>query len=189
MRRLLIGLIAIGLLAGAALVIVDRFQPDSYHRLRHPLAYESLVRTTAAEYDLDPALLAAVIASESGFDADAVSSAGAVGLMQILPSTGTSIANRRGLDGFDPATLSEPAVNLDLGAWYLRDLIDKYRDHPQSLDLALAAYNAGQGNVDAWVDATPEGEAVVIPFPETRAYVEKVARLEDVYRRAWDLRP
>lgn len=187
MKRLVLGILFLAVVAGVGLVLVERTEPDAYLRLRHPLGYESLVRSTAATYDLDPALLAALIASESGFDAEAVSPAGAIGLMQILPSTGTSIAQRRGLDGFDIATLAEPATNLDMGAWYLRDLIDKYADHPQSLDLALAAYNAGQGNVDGWVDATPVGEAVVIPYPETRAYVKKIARLEDIYRRAWGL--
>lgn len=183
---------ALAVLCAAAIgvaFVLERFQPDAYQRFRHPLAYESLVRSTAATYDVDPALLAAVIASESAFDAEAVSPVGAVGLMQILPSTGESIANRRGIADFDPATLPDPAVNLDLGSWYLRDLIDKYADHPQSLELALAAYNAGQGNVDAWVEVTPVGEVVEIPYPETRAYVEKVVRLEHIYRDAWGLRP
>ncbi len=187
MKRLILGVLFLAVVVGVGLVVVGRTEPDAYLRLRYPLGYESLVRSTATTYDLDPALLAALIASESGFDAEAVSPAGAIGLMQILPSTGTSIAQRRGLDGFDTATLAEPATNLDMGTWYLRDLIDKYADHPQSRDLALAAYNAGQGNVDAWVDATPMGEAVSIPYPETRAYIAKVARLEDIYRRAWGL--
>lgn len=187
MRRLITAVVILGVIVGGAALVLERMQPDAYQRLRHPLAYESLVRTTAANYDLDPALLASVIASESAFAADAVSPVGAIGLMQILPSTGESIANRRGIEDFDPATLSDPAVNLDFGAWYLRDLIDKYADHPQALDLALAAYNAGQGNVDAWAEGTPVGEAVVIPYPETRAYIAKVQRLETIYREAWGL--
>lgn len=187
MRRLVAVVVLLGIIAVGAALVLERMQPDAYQRLRHPLAFESLVRSTATTYDLDPALLAAVIASESAFDTDAVSPVGAIGLMQILPSTGESIANRRGIEDFDPATLSDPAVNLDFGAWYLRDLIDKYADHPQALDLALAAYNAGQGNVDAWAEATPVGEAVAIPYPETRAYVAKVLQLESIYREAWGL--
>jgi len=186
MRRLLVVLGFVALLLAGWVGIV-RAEPDWYLRLRYPIAYTELVQASAAEHDLDPALVAAVVHSESDFDPTAVSPVGAIGLMQILPSTGESIAARRGEDGFDPDRLFEPALNLDMGTWYLRDLTVKYSDHPQATDLALAAYNAGQGNVDRWVAETPAGEAVAIPYPETRAYVAKVQRVADIYQRAWGL--
>lgn len=182
--------VVIGLLAllAAGWIGIVRSEPDWYLRLRYPLAYEGLVREAAATHDLDPALVAAVIHSESDFDPNAVSAAGAIGLMQLLPSTAESIAARRGVEPVDRDTLFDPAVNTDLGSWYLRDLIAKYSDHPQAADLALAAYNAGQGNVDRWVDEAPAGAVVEIPYPETRAYVAKVQRVAGIYRSAWNLR-
>ena len=83
--------------------------------------------------------------------------------------------------------LLDPEINVRYGAWYLDHLRDKYADHPHADGLALAAYNAGQANVDEWVAATPPGEPVEIPFPETRAYVDRVLHLAELYRRGYDL--
>jgi soluble lytic murein transglycosylase len=134
------------------------------------------VRGHARNYDLDPALLAAVIEEESKFRADAKSSAGAIGLMQLQPATAKGIAVRTGGSKFVLDDLYDPELNVRYGAWYLRHLIEKY----DSERLALAAYNAGQQNVDRW---RARGEGV--QFPETRAYVDKVERLKDIYRRAY----
>jgi len=134
------------------------------------------VRGHAANYDIDPALLAAVIEQESKFRADAKSSAGAIGLMQLLPDTAKEIAIHTGGSKFVLSDLDDPEINIRYGAWYLHHLMQKYGDE----DLALAAYNAGQQNVDRW-----RAEGKGIEFPETRAYVDKVERLKGIYRRAY----
>jgi soluble lytic murein transglycosylase len=134
------------------------------------------VRGHAAHYRLNPALLAAVIEEESKFRANARSSTGAVGLMQLQPTTAEGIALRTGGTRFVLSDLYNPEINVRYGAWYLRHLLDKYRDERT----ALAAYNAGQENVDRWL---ARGED--IRFPETRAYVARVERLKDIYRKTY----
>ena len=134
------------------------------------------MRVHAQNYDLDPSFLAAVIEQESKFRADAKSSAGAIGLMQLQPATAKGIAIRTGGSKFVLSDLYDPELNVRYGSWYLHHLMVKYGDER----LALAAYNAGQQNVDRWRAA---GEDV--QFPETRAYVSKVERLKKIYRRAY----
>ena len=123
----------------------SRSGPGWWLRLRYPLEYENIVLGHAENYDLDPALIAAVIYRESGFDPDAVSESGAVGLMQLLPATADGIAELTGGSEFRPDDLYEPELNVRYGAFYLRRLLTKYDG---DLELALAAYHAGQGNVD-----------------------------------------
>jgi soluble lytic murein transglycosylase len=172
----------LGALALAALVFagfaafVLETEPRWYERLRYPLRYEQIVTGHAENYDLDPQLVAAVIYQESKFDANAVSSSGAVGLMQLLPETAQGIADRTGGEGWHESDLVNPELNIRYGSWYLRHLLDKYG----SEELALAAYNAGQSNVDRWRD-----EGVGIQFAETRRYVARVERLKEIYARAY----
>ena len=170
---LLIGAVAA---LGVAFSIVQLTQPAWYLRFRYPLRYDEVVRGHARNYRLDPALLAAVIYQESKFHADARSSSGAIGLMQLLPDTALGIAARTGGTQFQIADLYKPELNVRYGAWYLHHLMQKYRNER----LALAAYNAGQLNVDRWRRAGQD-----IQFPETRAYVDKVERLKGIYRRAY----
>ena len=188
MRRAL-GVILIAVLAaGAVGLYAVKTEPAWYVRMRYPLKYETIVRAHADNYGLQPSLLAAVIYSESKFDPEARSQAGAIGLMQLLPETAQGIADHTGGGRFTVADLYDPEINIRYGAWYLSRMQRKYRDHPQALDLALAAYNAGQGNVDAWVAATPAGAVVRIPFRETRDYIARVRHLQALYRRAYGLR-
>jgi soluble lytic murein transglycosylase len=134
------------------------------------------VRTYAHQQQLDPALLAALIDTESKFDADARSSAGAVGLMQLTPQTAEGIAQYTHGSKFRLSDLTNPDINVRYGTWYLRRLLDRYHNER----LALAAYNAGQGIVDNWI-AQHEG----IQFAQTRAYVDKVESLKRLYRRVY----
>jgi soluble lytic murein transglycosylase len=159
-----------------AFVYLQKTEPVWWARIWYPLRYASIVRGHAENYDLDAALLAAVIEQESKFRADAKSSAGAIGLMQLQPATAKGIALRTGGSKFVLADLYDPELNVRYGAWYLHHLMQKYRDER----LALAAYNAGQLNVDRWRRAGQD-----IQFPETRAYVDKVERLKGIYRRAY----
>jgi soluble lytic murein transglycosylase len=174
-RILTLSALAILALAiGAAWTV--REEPDFYLRARYPLAYEHIIRGHAANHDLDPALLAAVVYVESGFDPNATSAAGAIGLMQLLPDTAKGIALRTGGDRFVVADLRDPEINIRYGSWYLDHLEEKYGD----LRLALAAYHAGQGNVDHW-----RAERLGIPFAETREYVDEIERLRLVYADAY----
>ena len=161
---------------GVAAVAVVLHQPDFVERIRYPLRYEAIVRGHAKNYDLDPALLAAVIYTESRFNADARSDAGAIGLMQLLPDTARGIAVRTGGNAFVVDDLYVPELNVRYGAWYLRNLLNRYGDERT----ALAAYHAGQGNVDRWRE-----EGVGIQFPETRSYVAKVERVKEIYADAY----
>jgi soluble lytic murein transglycosylase len=162
--------------AGAAALWVVQSEPDWYQRLRYPLRYEQIVAGHARNYDLEPAMLAAVIYAESKFDADARSAAGAIGLMQLLPETAKGIALRTGGARFVVDDLYEPELNVRYGSWYLRHLLDRYGD----ARLALAAYHAGQGNVDRW-----RARGLGVQFPETRAYVDKVMRVKEAYEEAY----
>jgi len=175
-RRLgLVAVLAVAAAAGVAVWTVTA-EPEWYQRVRYPLRYEEIVRGHARNYDLPPTLLAAVIYTESKFDADARSRAGAVGLMQLLPETAKGIAVRTGGGRFVVSDLLDPEVNVRYGSWYLRNLLNRYDD----VRTALAAYHAGQGNVDEW-----RREGVGIEFPETRSYVDKVLDVQRVYADAY----
>ncbi|HEX2126701.1 MAG TPA: lytic transglycosylase domain-containing protein [Thermoleophilaceae bacterium] len=147
-----------------------------------PLKHDDIIRQQAADKDLDPALIAAVINEESRFR-DQTSHAGARGLMQITPETADFIARRSGGTRFVQEDLADPQINIAYGSYFLRYLIRHYDGNET---LAVAAYNAGQANVDRWVRRAGGPDAFDsarhIPFPETRAYVENVAASREQYR-------
>jgi soluble lytic murein transglycosylase len=145
-------------------------------RIRYPLKYGSIVRGHARNYRLDPALLAAVIYQESKFRPTVKSTSGAIGLMQLLPNTAKGIAIHTGGTQFRVSDLYDPELNVRYGSWYLRHLLDKYGDERT----ALAAYNAGQENVDEW---RRNGQGIA--FAETRSYVSRVEHLKTLYRRGY----
>lgn len=176
MRFALSGVVLLAALV-AGLFYVETSKPSWYARIRYPLEYDHIVRGYAEQRNIDPALLAAVIYRESKFDPDARSSSGALGLMQLLPDTAKGIALYTGGGQFVVDDLYDPDINVRYGSFYLRRLLDKYGD----VRLALAAYNAGQANVDEWV---AEGEQE-IPFPETREFVDNVLEARDIYARAY----
>ena len=176
MRRLEVALVVVAAVAAGFTLYVWKASPPWFERLRYPLHYSTIVVERAKANDLDPALLAAVIYEESRFNPTAESRSGAIGLMQLTPDTAKGIAIRTGGTAFRLSDLTNPAINIRYGSWYLRLLLTKYGD----LRLALAAYNAGQGNVDRWKTA-----GLTIQFPETRVYVEHIERLLRVYRDAW----
>lgn len=176
MRRLaLLG--ALVAVAGGVIAYAVAAEPGWYIRLRYPLEYEHIIRGHAENYDLDPALIAAVIYRESKFDPGAVSDSGAIGLMQLLPDTAEGIAQYTGGSQFRVEDLEDPELNVRYGSFYLRRLLRKYGG---DVSLALAAYHAGQGNVDGWL-ARGEG----IAFAETRGYVADVLELRERYRRGY----
>ncbi|MEK6276092.1 MAG: lytic transglycosylase domain-containing protein [Actinomycetota bacterium] len=177
MRRLAASTLLIVAIA-ASFTFLRTGEPAWFQRLRYPLRYEQIVRGHARNYRLDPALVAAVIYQESRFRADAKSSSGAIGLMQLRPETAKGIAIRTGGSRFTTSDLYNAEINVRYGSWYLRHLLNKYDDEK----LALAAYNAGQHNVDRW-----RAEGKGIQFSETREYVDRVEELKEIYRDAYDL--
>ena len=177
--------------AAAVLLVALAVRPlfdSAVRNLALPLNHATTIRRQAADKHLDPALVAGVIYAESKFDesGDSTSSAGALGLMQLLPSTAHFIADRSGGTAFTTKDLSTPEINIAYGSWYLRYLLDRYGGDEV---LALAAYNGGMGNVDRWVaDAGARGERLDvadIPFPETQAYVQRVLDARREYRRTY----
>jgi soluble lytic murein transglycosylase len=177
--RKLLALLALGAVLGAGFAYVRETEPGWYVRLWYPLRYEAIVRGHAHNYRLDPALLSAVIYQESKFRADARSSSGAIGLMQLLPGTAQGIALHTGGSRFRVADLYDPEINVRYGSWYLRHLLDKYGDERT----ALAAYNAGQNNVDRW-----RADGAGIAFAQTKHYVKRVEHLKTLYRRGYGSR-
>ena len=143
------------------------------------------IREQAEEKHLDPALIAAVIYAETKFD-PRPSSAGAEGLMQILPATAYFLAHLSGGSRFTASDLATPSINVAYGSYYLRYLLDHYGGDEM---LAVAAYNGGLANVDRWVaEANAAGRrftVAAIPFPQTRAYVQRVLEAQRAYRATY----
>jgi len=150
--------------------------------LIYPFLYREMVVRAAAEEGLDPTVVAALTRQESAFDADIVSAAGAVGLMQIMPTTGRDLSRTHGPADFSVASLEAPEVNLHLGTRYLRTMWDRYEG---SLPLVLSAYNAGPTRASAWQNFPEVADPVLftdrIPFRETRDYVKLVTRNVAIY--------
>jgi peptidoglycan lytic transglycosylase len=174
-----VGLVVIGVIVGLPVA------RKAVNELGLPLRYQDVIRQQAADKHLDPAFVAAVIYAETKFDAR-TSSAGAVGLMQILPQTAEFLAHRSGATTFHVSDLGKPQVNIAYGSYYLRYLLDEYGNNKV---LALAAYNGGESNVDGWVAASRARRTRFriddIPFPETRAYVERVLGAQRQYRQTY----
>jgi soluble lytic murein transglycosylase len=187
MRRLAWMVAGIVVVAAVLYGLFGQKGRDMLERTEYPLRYPAIVRGHAKQYDIDPALLAAVIYSESRFRPHVRSAQGAIGLMQLLPSTAEGIATRTGGTAFVASDLDDPEINVRYGAWYLRHLRQHYAGLPDSTTLALAAYNAGMANVDSWVAKTTPGQPLEIPpaFAETRHYLNGVEHARSVYKRLY----
>lgn len=146
----------------------------------YPKKYSYEVEKYAKEYNVDQNLIYAVIKAESNFDENAVSRKNAKGLMQLMYDTATDVANITGLK-IDEDKILEPETNINLGTKYLSILISKYGN----IGVALAAYNAGSGNVDNWITEgiieTDGSNIENIPFKETNNYVRKILRDYKIY--------
>jgi soluble lytic murein transglycosylase len=170
----LLGAVAIGVGGGYALTELDL--GDKLREVTLPLRHDDIIRQQAADKNLDPTLIAAVIYSESRFR-DQTSHAGARGLMQITPATARIIEEESGGTTFVLEDLADPDINIAYGSFYLRHLLRKYDGNEVA---ALAAYNAGEGRADEWGGAALELED--IEFEETRGYVEEVLGKREEYR-------
>jgi soluble lytic murein transglycosylase len=177
-RRRLTALLGFLAVVAIGMAVVLPVADKAVKEVTLPLRHEDIIRQQARDKDLDPALIAAVIYAESHFR-DQTSSAGARGLMQITPATADEIASRSGGTEFEQGDLGTPQINIAYGSWYLRWLRERYGGNDA---LAVAAYNAGTGNVDRWIVEDPGMRIDEIPFPETRHYVRKVLNARQDYR-------
>jgi soluble lytic murein transglycosylase len=160
--------------------------PRPYWEALFPKAYWTDLRKYSVLNGLDPYLVASLIRQESEFNALALSRANAVGLMQLLPKTGKTVAKQVKLKGYSAPQLFTPAVNLELGTRYFKDMVDKYNGQ---FEYALAAYNAGSDRVGDWLRQghyrDPQEFVESIPFTETREYVQAILRNANVYRQLY----
>jgi soluble lytic murein transglycosylase len=183
-RRTLRTIAALAVVALIAVLVASEVH-HAVSNLGLPLTNATVIREQAAAKHLDPALIAAVIYAETKFD-PRPSSAGAEGLMQILPETAYFIAHLSGGNRFTATDLATPSINVAYGSYYLRYLLDHYNGDEM---LAVAAYNGGLANVDRWVaQADARGKRLTvatIPFSETRAYVQRVLDAQQAYRKAY----
>ncbi len=179
-RRLLAGVavLAAGVAAGVALGIVGKVD-EAIQELTLPLRHEDVIRQEAAEWEVEPALVAGMIYAESHFR-DQTSHADARGLMQITPATARFIARKSRGTEFVLEDLSDPDVNIAYGTFYMRYLLDQLG---QNEIAALAAYNAGIGNVEKW--GGEDLQLDDIRFGETRSYVEQVLDKRQAYRETY----
>ena len=186
-RRRRRALAALGVLTAIVIgvIVFSPLAQKAIDELTLPLQYSSIIRTQAADKHLPPDLIAAVIYAETKFDAR-TSPTGAEGLMQIEPQTAEFLARRSGAANFHTSDLGTPAVNIAYGTYYLRYLLNEYHG---SLVAALAAYNGGETNVDHWIVRFGGGASGLrtddIPFPETRAYVQRVLQAQQDYRHTY----
>jgi soluble lytic murein transglycosylase len=159
--------------------------PAEMLRVVFPLDYWPLIRMQSQQRKLDPYLMTALVAQESTFIPDIRSSANAIGLMQIIPSTGRRYARTLGIRRFSAAMLTRPETNVRLGTAYFSDLVRRFGDE----HLALASYNAGEHQVSRWLAERPglDREEFIddIPFPETQNYVKRVLGMAEDYRRLY----
>lgn len=161
--------------------------PARFWKEAFPFPYQASIRRHAAANGLDPFLLAGLIRQESLFDSRIVSSAGAIGLTQVMPATGRSLARRAGVGGFRVSLLKTPEANLKIGAYYLRQQLNQ---RGGSVEETLAGYNAGPSRVTrwkTWADYREPAEFIeTIPFTQTRDYVQIILRNAEIYRRLYE---
>ena len=185
--RMLTRLVALAVVGVTVAVLVTPEVKRIVRDLTLPLEYTSTIRAEARAEHLPASLIAAVIYAETKFD-PRTSPTGALGLMQIEPSTAEFLAKRSGATSFSLADLAHPDTNIAYGTYYLRYLLDRYGGDET---LALAAYNGGETNVDGWLaQAHAAGVRFTmdeIPFAETRAYVARVEHAQLSYRSEYGL--
>jgi len=175
--------IAVAIVVVVILAATGRTTVPVVSEQMYPIRYTADIARVADQYDLDPYLVAAVAQTESGFDPQAVSPVGAVGLMQLMPDTATWLTGLEAWEGGSDPVLTDPATSLELGACYLRYLLDKFDDQTR---VALAAYNAGQGAVSGWLNEAggPDSFSLTdIAYPETQEFVRRVEHYRELYTR------
>ena len=147
-----------------------------------PYKHKEVIDKYSEEYNLDPLFVLSIIKAESKFDKSARSHKDAIGLMQITESTGKWIAGQMGIKDFSSDMLYDENMNIKMGCWYLNNLHKEFGDW----DLVIAAYNAGRGRVQEWLNSAEHSDdgknLTYIPFKETDKYVKKVNVYYNIYR-------
>lgn len=156
----------------AALLLFFASTLALFFEIRYPVAYYGEIKDACKRHGLDEELIMSVIWTESKFDAQARSSAGAIGLMQLMPDTAKWCADMNG-ELFSTEMLTDGAYNIRLGTYYFKYLVDKFDDEK----IALAAFNAGEGNVSRWLQ-----DGGKIEFKETERYVNTVLKTKNIYK-------
>ncbi|WP_238988806.1 lytic transglycosylase domain-containing protein [Calorimonas adulescens] len=178
--------VIIAVLLFLLLILVSLKVYNTVQKMIYPTKYMDIVERYAVEYGIDPYLVLAVIKAESNFNPEAKSSKGAIGLMQIQPDTGKWIAENLGIENYNEDLLYNPEVNIRFGCWYINNLNSEFKDPV----LVFAAYNAGRGNVQKWLndkEYSDDGEKLKsIPFKETRDYVDKIIRNYHIFTRLYE---
>jgi soluble lytic murein transglycosylase len=153
-----------------------------YVSFSYPLKYKNYVKEYSQEFGIDEATIFSIIRAESSFNPQAVSKSGAIGLMQVMPSTALMLAGELNIEGFNTDMLYEPQINIRLGVFYYKKMLEKFGGR----ETALAAYNAGEGNVSSWLQNaayTKDGKNLShIPFKETSDYVKKINKNYRIYK-------
>ena len=179
------------LVAIAALVFslyyMNHLEPKVAKYFLYPNDYSEEVFSASKREGVDQHLIEAVILAESRYYSNAASKVGAIGLMQLMPDTAHWIVSERNLANITEEDLKDPALNIDMGTWYLAYLLKEFKGNQI---LALAAYNAGRGNVESWMEEKGWdyhfSDIQAIPFPETREYVKKVLEYKMKYRTLYE---
>lgn len=173
-------------LAFIIFIFVYIFNTDTFYRNRYPLLHSEIIEEYCALYNVDKYLVHSIIRTESFYDENAVSSKGALGLMQIMPDTGAWIAEKLNLENFTKEDLFDSEKNIMMGVWYIGYLSDRFNGN---FDNMIAAYNAGPTNVSKWLaekTLSSDGENLTdIPFEETKKYKEKVSNAYEMYLKIY----
>lgn len=161
------------------------FGIGAYYANFYPMKYRSQIEYCGDKYQVDSALIASVINVESNFKEDVISNKGAIGIMQLMPSTAKWLAEKTGQE-YNDEKLLDVEYSIDLGSFYLSFLIEYFDDEK----LGICAYNAGQGNVSAWLKDdrySSDGRTLKnIPFPETRQYLKRVLNNYNYYKNKYN---
>ena len=163
-----------------AIVLLFGWVVPSVAKLRYKLAYADWIAAYSRENDLDPYFVCGVIFTESKFNPNAQSGAGARGLMQVMPATGAEIAEALGI-AYDPDMLFDPETSIRFGTYYLRQQMNTFDNNPK---IVLAAYNAGPHRATQWLSdygLDSKGGIAYIPFGETDRYVDRVLLAQSIY--------
>lgn len=184
-RLIIIVLLMTGLSLLVLLVVSSGCTQKYLMKKVYKLEYQQYVHQAAKKYNVEEALVYAVIKSESNFTVRAESRAGAKGLMQLMPDTFTWLQRYTDDEYMDETYLADPKINIDYGTHLLSILLNKY----DCDEVAISAYNAGMGTVDRWLldqDCSYDGKTLsYIPYPETRFYVDEVIYNRKIYRNLY----
>ena len=168
------------------LILVVILYSNSFQRLINPIHFKETVYHYSEVNKIDPLLVSAIIRVESKFNPQALSKKGAVGLMQIMPSTGEWAAEQMGIQEFESSLLYDPEMNIRIGTWYISNLQKEFGRNDL---LVIAAYNGGRGKVKQWLEEDiwdgREENLSDIPFPETRNFVNKVLQNYRKYKKIY----